>query len=253
MGLFDLFKGKGDKKGDKPGASKAKSNPADKWAERASDKRAQNYDRQEAIQALADMATPEAAAALLKRFTFHVDPSITDQEEKNVAFDGVVAAGADAIEPVRAFAAKADSLAWPMKVLKTLLSEEKYVAELLLWLKRWDTEYAKFVDPKIQLLVELGDHKHAEIREAVEPFLTDVNETARYHAVVTTLAQEDAAGLEALLTTLSDEESFRIKNKICDGISLRGWLIPEDERDRVRKTLPPDYSIDASGRLTSRA
>ncbi len=252
MGLFDLFRGKGDKKTE--GAEKrGKSNPADKWAQAAGDKRAQNYDRQEAIQALADMKSPEAAAALLKRFTFNLDPSITDQEEKDVAFHGILAAGQDAIAPIRTFAAKADSVAMAMKLMKELLEEEAFVDELILWLERWDTEYSKFIDPKIQLLVALGDHKSPKIREAVEPFLTDVNETARYHAVVTTLSQEDGACLEALLTTLADEESFRVKNKICDGIALRGWLVPADERDRVRKSLPPDYVIDANGKLTSRA
>src|SRR5205085_3331975 len=109
MGLFDLFKSKGD---DKPKAS-----PAAKWANVASDKRAQNYDRQEALQALADMGTADAVAALLKRFTFVTDPSITDQEEKDLAFTGILRAGRDAIEPTRAFAMKAESLAWPMKVL----------------------------------------------------------------------------------------------------------------------------------------
>ncbi len=250
MGLFDLFKGKseGKNKGERP-----KSNPADKWAERAADKRAQNYDRQEALQALADMKTPEAAAALLKRFTFNMDPSITDQEEKELAFQGVLAAGSGAIEPVRAFAAKADSLAWPMKLLKELLPEDKYVEELIAWLARWDTEYAKFIDPKIQLLVALEDYKHPKIREAVEPFLIDVNETARFHAVATTFAQEDAAALVPLLSTLADEESFRVKNKICDGVSVRGWTIPDDQRDAARKSLPSGYSIDGSGHITSRA
>ena len=100
MGLFDLFKGapKGDKQ-DRP-----KGNPAAKWADRV-EKRAQNYDRQEAIQALAEMGTPEAVEVLLKRFTFHMDPSITDQEEKDAAFRGILRAGKDAIPPVRAFAA----------------------------------------------------------------------------------------------------------------------------------------------------
>ena len=249
MGLFDLFKSKGDKKTE----ARGKSNPADKWAQAAGDKRAQNYDRQEALQALADMKSPEAAAALLKRFTFNIDPSITDQEEKELAIHGVLAAGQDAIEPIRAFVAKADSVAMPIKIMKELVDEEKYVDELVLWLERWDTEYAKFIDPKIQLLVALGDHKNPKIREAVEPFLTDANETARFHAVVTTLAQDDPAALEALLTTLADEESFRVKNKICDGISLRGWTVPEEERDRVRKSLPPDYVVDGTGKLTSRA
>ena len=43
---------------------------------------------------------------LLKRFTFHMDPSITDQEEKDAAFRGILRAGRGAIEPVRAFAAR---------------------------------------------------------------------------------------------------------------------------------------------------
>src|SRR5258708_23911547 len=123
------------------------------------------------------MGTPEAAAALLKRCTFLIDPSITDQEEKDAAFRGILRAGDDAIEPVRSFAAKAESLAWPMKILKELLPEEEYVEELLLWLSRWDTEYAKFIDPKVQLLVELEEHKHEHIVAALAPLLEDVNET----------------------------------------------------------------------------
>ncbi len=67
----------------------------------------QNYDRQEAIEALAAMGTSDAAEVLLKRFTFHIDPSITDQEEKDSAFRGILRAGDQAVEPVRAFAAKA--------------------------------------------------------------------------------------------------------------------------------------------------
>src|SRR6185312_15521891 len=108
MGLFDRFKG---------AKKDEKVNPAAKWAEAAGNKRAQNYDRQEALAALAAMGTPEAATALLKRFTFHMDPSITDQEEKEMAFNGILKAGNDAIEPVRTFVARAESLAWPMRVL----------------------------------------------------------------------------------------------------------------------------------------
>ena len=63
MGLFDLFKGNGKKdKGEK--AEKPKPNAAARFAERAGDKRAQNFDRQEAIAALAEMGTADAVAAL---------------------------------------------------------------------------------------------------------------------------------------------------------------------------------------------
>ena len=248
MGLFDLFKSGGGK-GDK--AAK-KSNAAAKWAERAGDKRAQNYDRQEAIQALADMGTPEAATALLKRFTFLIDPSITDQEEKDAAFRGILRAGDDAIAPVRAFAAKAESLAWPMRILKELVDEDAYVEELVLWLSKWDTEYAKFVDPKVQILRALEDHKHEKIRAAVEPFLEDVHEPARFHAAATLIAQDDPSVLAPLVKLMDDEESVRVKNKIADGVAARDWSVPEELREPMRKTLPYAFSIDAEGHLKKR-
>lgn len=255
MGLFDIFKGGGAKTGDgkkKKGDTSAAAHAAAKWAERAADKRAQNYDRQEAIAALADMKTPEAAAALLKRFTFVTDPSITDQEEKDAAFRGVLAAGEAAIEPIRTFAAKAESLAWPMKILKEIVDEDAYVTELVAWLDRWDTEYSKFIDPKVQLLVALEEHKHELIREAVEPFLEDVNETARFHAVNATFAQDDAESISPLLAALLEEESFRVKNKIVDGFMVRGWVVPDEVRNDVRKVLPAGYTIDGDGKITKR-
>jgi len=251
MGFFDLFKGsnKGGG-GDKNVSAGAKD--AAKWADVAGSKRSQNFDRQEALANLAEMKTPEAAAALLRRFTFHIDPSITDQEEKDVAFHGVLAAGEGAIEPIRAFAAKAESLAWPMKLLKELVAEEDYVEELIAWLSKWDTEYAKFIDPKTQLLAALEEHVDPRIRAAVEPFLEDVNETARYHAVGTTFAQGDAEAIPALLRALLEEESFRVRNKIVDGFAARDWVVPDDQRDSIRKILPPGVSIDGEGRLKRR-
>ena len=145
------------------------------------------------------MATPEAAAALLRRFTFTMDPSITDQEEKDGAYQGVLAAGEAAVPAIRAFAAKAESLAWPIKLVKALLPEEAYVDELLLWLDRWDTEYAKFIDPKLQILAALEEFKDPKILAKVEPFLEDVNGDARFLAVGTVVAQDNESAVPALL------------------------------------------------------
>lgn len=247
MGFFDLFKSKS-----KDGGGQKRSGAASKWAEAAGSKRAQTYDRQEAIRELSNLADAEAVAALLKRFTFTIDPSITDQEEKDLAFEGVLRAGKDAVEPVRAFAAKAESLRYPLRILKSILDEDELVEELLVWLSRWDTEYAKFVDPKLQLLEELSEHKHPDIRPAVEPFLEDVNEPARFNAVTAVLAQQDAEAIGPLLAMLLDEESMRVRAKVADGLAQLGWTIPEDQRGDVRKMLPPQFSVDGAGAVMKR-
>jgi HEAT repeat protein len=245
MGLFDRFKGGGAAR------PRAKSTPAGKWADRV-EKRAQTYDRQEAIQALAEMGTADAAEVLLKRFTFQIDPSITDQEEKESAFRGVLRAGPEAVDPVRAFASKAESLAWPMKIMKELRTEQEFVEELLGWLAKWDTEYAKFVDPKVQILAELEEHRHPGLREAVERFLEDVNEPARFHAVSTLLAQDDPASAPALTNLLLEEESVRIRNRVIEGLQARRWPIPEPAREAVRRALAAPFSIDSAGRIVKR-
>ena len=254
MGFFDLFKGKSGSGKDGGGErdQQKKANAAAKYAEAAGSKRAQAYDRQEAIQELCKLRSADAVEALMKRFTFQTDPSITDQEEKEAAFEGIVGAGREAIEPVRAFAAKAESLSWPLRVLKEVLPEEELVAELLVWLERWDTDYAKFIDPKLQLLKALEDYQHEDIREAVEPFLEDSNEEARFNAAATTLAQKDKAAIPALIKMLREEESVRVKSKVADGFVALGWEVPDDQRDAVRKVLPYQYTVDGAGLFSKR-
>jgi hypothetical protein len=276
LGLFDFFK-KGDNKAEKLGQKQPQlRREVARFADTATNKRAQNYDRQEAIAGLADLAQPltnedelektekgraqleehektrvDAAGALLKRFTFVIDPTITDQEEKQMAFEGIQAVGKDILKPLRTFAAKAESLSWPIKILKSALDADKdeTVGELLLWLSKWDTEYAKFVDPKVQLLVELEEYKDARILEAIKPFLMDVNETSRFHAVGVALAQDDPAATDALVDMFIDEESLRIRNRVCEGFIPRGWVVPEERRAEMRKFLPSEYSIDGEGKI----
>lgn len=253
MGIFDfLRKGKSNTK-DSPPAQPEKS--GDKkiaaLAKVAGDKRAQNYDRMEAIQTLAEMRSPEAAAGLLKRFTFSIDPSITDQEEKEIAFSAIVAAGVDVVPAVADFCVKAETLTLPLKVLRALLPDEDYKDELLDLLDRFDTEYARNVEPKIQLIVALEEVTGDDVRETVERFLEDVNETVRFHAVQTIFAQSGQTSVALLVKMLKDEESVRIKNKTAEGMMQRGWIIPEELRDDLREALrdTSGYTVNDSGRI----
>jgi hypothetical protein len=51
---------------------------------------------------------------------------------------------------------------------------------------------------------------------------------------------------------LLDEESVRVRAKVADGFVALGWEVPDDQRDAVRKVLPPAYAVDGSGRMTKR-
>lgn len=234
MGLFDLFGGGGDR-------------TFKKHAERAGDKRAQAVERMASIEYLVEDGSSDAVAALLKRFTFYVEPSITDEEEKERAMRGIVAAGEDALDPIRRFARVAENLVWPLKMLDEILEGESWVGEVLEILSRFDTEYERDPQRKIDLLSMLEERKDERIPPAALRFLEDVNETVRFHAAGAVLAQaHEASSRERLLAHLGKEESVRVRNRILEGFAALGWGV-QGFRAEVEKMLPKGWVIDRAG------
>lgn len=247
MGLFDIFKAK--PKTTKAGQSE-RPKGVDKEIARYAEsvhKRAANYDRQEALEALAKIGTADAAAALLRRFTFVIDPSITDQEEKEQAFRAIVSVGVHALPAIKEFAVKAESVTYPLKMMRELLDDEQYVGEVIAMLEKWDTEYDRNVDPKIQLIEALEHVKDARVRAAVERFLEDVNEPARFQAVTTLLAQDAPESAGPLAKALAREEAARTINRIAEGLVSRGWPVPEPERASLPPKLPRGFTVGDDG------
>ncbi|HEY6728427.1 MAG TPA: HEAT repeat domain-containing protein [Polyangiaceae bacterium] len=247
MGLFDFFS-KAKDQDDKP-AKRDKGGKSDREMARferlVSSKMTQNLDRQDAIRELSEMGTARAARVLLKRFNWSMEPSITDQEEKEAAAAGIVAAGAEALGPIREYCQKAESLHWPLSVLKDIVGGDELVEELLGVLDQFDTEYLRNPEPKVQLLERLRDYPTEDVRIAVEPFVGDVNESVRFAAATTVLAIGNPASVEALVAALDDEESLRIKNKIAQGLEELGWEIPEGLIASATKNLPPGFTTRA--------
>ncbi len=233
MGIFGFLKSTPD------GALK-------KHAARVANKRSQAQDRWESIQALTKMGTPESIGALLKRFTFRVDPSITDQEEKDAVFQSIVASGETAVQPILAFLQSSESISWPLKMLGKLVGSEEVERALLDLLSTMDTEYERDPQKKIQVLSALEDHVSTQVFDAVRPFLEDVNETTRFHAVGALVAQNQEEGAQALSELLLREESVRVRARILDGFIERNWKLPGPRAELLEK-LPTGYALDSSG------
>jgi hypothetical protein len=242
MGLFDFL---GKKKSEAPRPSLRELGRLERLV---SNKLSQNFDRQEAIEELGKIGTGASAAVLLKRFDWALDPSITDQEEKENCVRGIVAAGEDALEPIRNYCKRAESLSWPLKALGSIVSDERYVEELLAILDQWDTEYVRNPEPKIRIIAELEKFPSDDVRVAVEPFLGDMSEPVRFQAANTVFALGDEASVPAVVAALEAEESLRIKNRIARGLEEAGWTVPDDLRSVCEKALPDGFRLD-SGRV----
>jgi hypothetical protein len=234
MGLFDAFKGGGGLK---------------KHVARVANKRAQQHERWESIQVLAKDGSDEAIRALLVRFTIRVDPSITDGEEKNAAFNGIVQHGEAALGPVRDFLVSSETLAWPLKILKEIQSEKEVTTTLLELLDAMHTEYERDPQKKIDLIAAFEERNDPRIVEHVTRFLEDMNETARFHAVGAIYAQDEAEqAREALGKAFLDEESVRTRMRILDGFIEREWKLG-DVKEAAAKKMPTGYSLGKKGEV----
>lgn len=230
----------------------------ERHAQVVANKRAQAPDRWDAIQALSQLraqATKDAArdrivaivAALLPRFTYYTDPTITDQEEKDLAFRVILDGGTDGVPAIRTFMQRSEALIWPLKMLDRLLGPEEVIGELLALLEPMDTEYQRDPQRKLQLLQALEDRRDPRIAAAVARFFEDVNETARFHAVSAVLAQAEAeAHREAAAKLLPGEESVRVKGRVLERFMERGWDLGT-ARPSIEKQPPPGWSVAASG------
>lgn len=240
MGIFDFLS---KNKSDQP------PRPSQKEIARLErllgNKLSQNFDRQEAIEELGRMGTPQAAAALLKRFDWVLDPSITDQEEKESCMRGIVAAGEDALEPIREYCQKAESLTWPLKVLRAIVKDDQQASELLGILAQFDTEYVRNAEPKVQLIQALEVYPTEEVRAAIEPFLGDMSEPVRFVSVTSLFAINDVASLPPLIAALETEESRRVQIRIAQGLADRAWSILPELSAATAKALPSGFSLVA--------
>ena len=230
MGFFDILGGK--------------ERTFKKHCARAVNKRAQNVDRWQSLQFLGNHQSREAAEVLLKRFTFRVDPSITDQEEKELAMVGILEAGKDAVEPICDFLKQHDAIAWPIRMLQKLVSPDELVGVLLELLEGMETDYERDPQKKIDIIMQLEGHEDPRIRPEVERFLEDANENVRFYTVSVIFAQEDADKSRAkLLETLIAEEGVRVRVNILDGFIKNGWELGERAKD-VLPQLPSGYALD---------
>ncbi len=252
MGFLDFLFKRGDSAGAGGEAALLKH------AERVLDKRAMSPDRFASIEYLCNLATEDAWRALLPRYNFIVDPSITDREEKHYIFDRVSHATETAVEPVKEFLRKTTSVNWALKILRELVSPEEFVTELLDVLQGEGTTYQKNADRKINIIMALEDVLDPRITAALLGFLEDVNEDVRFHTVRTLLAQGDSeAAAGSLAALLGREESMRIKTNIADGLAEKAWSVPEEHRERTLAVLPRlptgPYTLDPAGLITRRA
>jgi HEAT repeat protein len=207
--------------------------------------------RQGAIEELGEMKTEPAIDALLLRYTFRVDPGITDDEEKARVLALVLQAADTALPSVKRYILTRDEISWPLRALSDLLPEEAVVKFLVEVAQKVSSEYSRVPEKKVLLLHALLTHKAPQITPAVLPFLEDMEDEVQIAAAEVIARQGDDAGREPLLQHFlksHEGSNARVREALAGLLADSTWDV-KGYTPKVEAALPAAYKLDSKGKV----
>jgi HEAT repeat protein len=207
--------------------------------------------RQGAIEELGGLKTEPAVEALLLRYTFRVDPGITDDEEKARVLALVLQAGDAALPAVKRFILTRDEISWPLRALSDLLPEQAVVAFLVEVAQKVSGEYSRVPEKKVLLLHALSAHKAPSITPAALPFLDDMDDEVQIAAAEAIARQGDDSGREPLIQHFlksHDASNARVREALAGLLAESSWDV-KGYTPKVEAALSSDFKLDSKGKV----
>src|SRR6267142_1655072 len=207
--------------------------------------------RQGAIEELGELKTEAAIDALLSRYTFRVDPGITDDDEKARVLALVTQAGDVALGPVKQFIRTRDEISWPLRAIEALLPEPEVVKFLVEVARKIGGEYSRVPEKKVLLLHALSARRSPEIGPAVLPFLEDMDDEVQIAAAEVLVKQQDPARREPLIQQFlkaHEASNARVREALSGLLADSGWDV-KGYTPKVEAALPAGYKLDSKGKV----
>ncbi len=207
--------------------------------------------RQGAIEELGGLKTEAAIDALLSRYTFRVDPGITDDDEKARVLALLTQAGDVALAPVKRFISSRDEISWPLRALEGLLPEAEVVKFLVEVATKIGGEYSRVPEKKVLLLHALSAHRSPDIAPAVLPFLDDMDDEVQIAAAEVIVKQQHPAGREPLIQQFlraHEGSNARVREALSGLLADSGWDV-KGYTPKVEAALPQGYKLDSRGKV----
>lgn len=235
MGLFDFFLNDEKK--------------IAKHQRRLTNRDSQPEDREASARWLTDQGSPPSLLALLARFDVSLDHQLKDKGEKDLIYALAASKGTEIIEPLGVWLRKCRSVALPLRLLEDLGGKAPAVEMACELLEKERARDDFKPEKKRALLIWLASERDDKCLVTAGPFLGDFDEGVRYAAAEVIIAQKVDEGAELLLTVLTnpEEESNRLKIRICEVFEQRKWSV-EAVASQLAETLPQNFQVK-SGRV----
>ena len=242
MGIKDIFSSAGRSK-----------NRLDKNMRGVVNPYGQSADRYHAMQELLEIGTIPAIVGLMRRFTMNASKSIEDEEEKSWVYNRLIGLEKDiALPAAKEFCLNHDNIAWVLRIVEELASEQQEWEILDALLEKHPPAYERDPSKKMQLLTHLADIDNPRVQTILARYLDDPDETVRFQVVESLLGNVegepvDPAVLEAMVARLThkDEDSLRLRTRILTGLARLKWDISA-YRERIAPVLGSEHVFDGN-------
>lgn len=225
MGIFTKIKDYRDSR------QKAK---IDKAARLVKTVKAIKEDRWAAIELLCGLEDVETSVRnLLPRFEFSLEHGINDTREKELAMEGIISHGKAALPILKEWIQSTSRIAWPIKILKKIASDEEVVEALKSALNFDEVSFNQAaVDKNFDILCYLREYQLGSFTSKVQHFLRDSDERVRF-ACIEALIEQNSTEIPGLLEPYLEDESaenIRIRQSVIRAFLEKGWVISDPSR-----------------------
>lgn len=195
----------------------------------------QSEDRMFVIEALARMDTPEATAALFRRWDMTSDKQREDVAEKELLGDLLAAKGISILEHIQHHNDRSPNITLPIGVLQRVAGDADVVTELIRILEKEQARLASFKpEKKLRVLELLADYPNDErLTAALLPGVEDFDADVRFETVRMLGKHGNDDAREPLLNRLCnpEEDSRRVIDAIVHALHSRGWKVTDRKED----------------------
>jgi hypothetical protein len=210
-------------------------------------------ERYNAIDRLLELGTDEAYDVMLKRFTFLIENTIKDNEEKQYLYERLLEKRREMVEPLLRYLRREDEISWPLRALSKIVDAEELTTTLIQLLAEMDPLYSRHNDKKVILLDMLRERPGKQVFNGIAPFLEDTDDDVRIKAIETVAHEQNRELLRDLLIKMLLEvgDRPRIQRKAADELARLGWDV-KGYQTAVPKSLPEGFFLDKKGHIKRR-
>jgi HEAT repeat protein len=202
-----------------------------------------------AMERLASWRTPEAAAALLRRFTVQTPQASMDLEEKQYAVQLLAQMGNAAVQPILNYLQVEPDVTYPVRALREILPPEEFHKRLTDVLTSLSTGYARWPEAKAVLIGHLSDEAFPLVADTVLRSLEDEDDDVCISAVDYLARNGDEAIREKLIQIFLEAEARpRVRGRILDHFCEMEWPV-KGYRKKMEEAIALPFYLTSKGTI----